>query len=70
MQEKFDDRPIGVFDSGQGGLTVLSRLVDLMPNEDYVFYGDSAHAPYGVKTPEEVYQLTKQVIDELIKKIT
>ncbi|CCK85872.1 Glutamate racemase [Lactobacillus equicursoris DSM 19284 = JCM 14600 = CIP 110162] len=68
MQEKFDDRPIGVFDSGQGGLTVLSRLVDLMPNEDYVFYGDSAHAPYGVKTPEEVYQLTKQVIDELIKK--
>ena len=38
--EKYKDRPIGVFDSGQGGLTVLSRLVDLLPHENFVFYGD------------------------------
>lgn len=64
--EKYDDRPIGVFDSGQGGLTVLSRIVDLMPNENYVFYGDSGHAPYGTKTIDEVYQLSKNVVDHLI----
>lgn len=68
MPKEYADRPIGVFDSGQGGLTVLSRLVDLMPNEDYVFYGDSANAPYGVKSKEEVYQLAKRVVDELIDK--
>ena len=66
MSKEYADRPIGVFDSGQGGLTVLSRLVDLMPNEDYVFYGDSANAPYGVKSKEEVYQLAKRVVVELI----
>lgn len=68
MSKEYADRPIGVFDSGQGGLTVLSRLVDLMPDEDYVFYGDSANAPYGVKSKEEVYQLAKRVVDELIDK--
>lgn len=68
MSKEYADRPIGVFDSGQGGLTVLSRLVDLMPNEDYVFYGDSANAPYGVKSKKEVYQLAKRVVDELIDK--
>ncbi|WP_300616204.1 glutamate racemase [uncultured Lactobacillus sp.] len=68
MSKEYADRPIGVFDSGQGGLTVLSRLVDLMPNEDYVFYGDSANAPYGIKSKEEVYQLAKRVVDELIDK--
>ena len=68
MSKEYADRPIGVFDSGQGGLTVLSRLVDLIPNEDYVFYGDSANAPYGVKSKEEVYQLAKRVVDELIDK--
>ncbi|WP_201330836.1 glutamate racemase, partial [Lactobacillus nasalidis] len=66
MSKEYADRPIGVFDSGQGGLTVLSRLVDLMPNEDYVFYGDSAHAPYGVKSKEEVYELARKVVEEMI----
>lgn len=50
--------PIGVFDSGVGGISVLRELVALMPNEDYVYYGDSAHAPYGTKTLEEVQRLT------------
>lgn len=51
-------RPIGVFDSGVGGISVLRELVALMPNENYIFYGDSKNAPYGTKTLEEVQQLT------------
>ena len=40
-------RPIGVFDSGVGGISVLRELVALMPNENFIFYGDSKNAPYG-----------------------
>ncbi len=50
--------PIGVFDSGVGGISVLRELAALMPNENYIYYGDSAHAPYGTKTLEEVQRLT------------
>lgn len=50
--------PIGVFDSGLGGISVLRELVALMPHEHYIFYGDSKHAPYGTKTLEEVQELT------------
>lgn len=50
--------PIGVFDSGVGGISVLRELVALMPNENYIFYGDSKNAPYGTKTLEEVQALT------------
>lgn len=50
--------PIGVFDSGVGGISVLRELVELMPNENYIFYGDSKNAPYGTKTLEEVQALT------------
>ena len=42
--------PIGVFDSGVGGISVLRELVKLMPEENYIYYGDSKHAPYGSKT--------------------
>ena len=51
-------RPIGVFDSGVGGISVLRELVALMPNENFIFYGDSKNAPYGTKTLEEVRKLT------------
>lgn len=61
-------RPIGVFDSGQGGLSVLRALYQIIPNENYVFYGDSKNAPYGIKSPEEVYQLSKNIVDLLIDK--
>lgn len=57
MKDNFS-RPIGVFDSGVGGISVLRELVALMPNENYIFYGDSKHAPYGTKTREEVERLT------------
>ncbi len=50
---------IGVFDSGLGGLTVLDSLTDAMPNESFIFFGDTAHMPYGTKTKEEI---TKFVI--------
>lgn len=51
-------RPIGVFDSGVGGISVLRELVARMPNENYIFFGDSKNAPYGTKTLKEVQQLT------------
>lgn len=50
--------PIAVFDSGVGGISVLKNLVDIMPHEDFIYYGDSANAPYGTKTLEAVRKLT------------
>ena len=47
-------RPIGVFDSGIGGLTVVSELMRLMPGEDIVYLGDTARVPYGVRSPGTV----------------
>lgn len=58
--------PIGVFDSGVGGISVLRELVRLMPNEDYVYLGDSLHAPYGTKTLEEVRKLTIHNVESLL----
>ena len=63
MNTKTEKQPIGVMDSGLGGLSVLKEIIKLMPNEDYVYFGDSANAPYGTRTPEEVYQLTKNIIE-------
>ena len=50
--------PIGVFDSGVGGISVLRELVRIMPGEDYFFFGDSANAPYGTKSAEQIKALT------------
>lgn len=61
-------RPIGVFDSGVGGISVLRELVALMPNENFIFYGDSQNAPYGTKTLEEVRALTLADAQFLIEK--
>lgn len=49
-----DNRPIGVFDSGVGGLTVAKEIIAEMPNESIIYIGDSKRAPYGVKTKEEI----------------
>lgn len=57
--------PIGVFDSGIGGLTVLYRLVEMMPNEDYVFVGDTLNLPYGTKTKEQLKTLVSDVSNYL-----
>lgn len=57
--------PIGVFDSGLGGLTVLRALVDAAPSQPFVYFGDSANAPYGAKSPDEVRRLTIAGVDRL-----
>lgn len=51
-------KPIAVFDSGVGGISVLRELRKILPNEDYIYYGDSQNAPYGMKSKEEVKELT------------
>lgn len=63
-----EDRPIGFFDSGVGGLSVLREAVKLLPGEDFIYFGDSKNAPYGVKDVDEVKALTFRAVDFLIKK--
>ena len=55
--------PIGVLDSGVGGLTVLNKLKELLPNENYIYFGDTKNLPYGDKTPEELFRLVGNIID-------
>ncbi len=59
--------PVAVFDSGMGGISVLREMAALMPNEDFIYYGDSANAPYGTKTLEEVRRLTIEHISRLLE---
>ena len=60
-------RPIGVFDSGIGGITVLDSLIDLLPNEDFIYVGDTLNVPYGVKTPAQIEELVTNVTKYLLK---
>ena len=60
--------PIAVVDSGVGGISVLRELVRLMPGENYLYYGDSANAPYGTKTTDQVRELTLAVADMLMER--
>ncbi|MDR0288421.1 MAG: glutamate racemase [Clostridiales bacterium] len=62
-----DNRPIGVFDSGLGGMTVLSELKRIMPSEDIIYFGDSGRAPYGTKSRETVIKYTFQDINFLLE---
>jgi glutamate racemase len=57
--------PIGVFDSGYGGLTVLKEIVKTLPEYDYVYLGDNARAPYGTRSFESIYEYTLQCVKEL-----
>lgn len=59
-------QPIGVMDSGVGGISVLKELVKIMPQEDFIYFGDSKNAPYGTKTLEEVRGLVFDVTDDLL----
>ena len=54
---------IGVFDSGVGGLTVLKKLAEAMPNENYLYFGDTARIPYGEKSKEELLQYVREILD-------
>lgn len=60
--------PIGFLDSGVGGLSVLREAIKLMPNEHYIYFGDSKNAPYGVKKVEEIKDLTYKAVEFLIEK--
>lgn len=55
--------PIGVFDSGVGGISVLRELCKELPNEQFLYYGDTKNAPYGTKTPEEVLGYCRDILD-------
>ena len=57
--------PIGIFDSGYGGLTILEGIRRLMPEPDYLYLGDNARAPYGTRSFEVVYQFTLQAVKRL-----
>ena len=59
---------IGVFDSGIGGLTVLKKLIEEYPNNEYIYYGDTKNNPYGSKTKEELLNLSCNIIDFLLQK--
>ncbi len=61
-----DNRPIGVFDSGIGGITVLRELVKAFPKENYIYLGDTARLPYGSKSPETVRQYSLQNLKYLV----
>ena len=65
--ENKKNAPIGVFDSGVGGISVLRELVKILPNEDYIYFGDSKNAPYGLKTLEQVRELTFLHVEELLE---
>ena len=59
--------PIGVFDSGYGGLTILSKIREVLPEYDYIYLGDNARAPYGTRSFEVVYEFTLQAVTKLFE---
>src|ERR1700759_2580746 len=61
-----DDRPIAIFDSGFGGLTVARAVMDLLPHERLVYLGDTGRYPYGPRPLDEVRAFAHQIADELI----
>ena len=61
-------RPIGIFDSGFGGLSLMKRLTKILPNENIIYFGDSANAPYGDKTKKEIIEKTVSACQFLEKK--
>lgn len=58
--------PIGVFDSGVGGLTVLRELQQTLPNESILYFGDTANLPYGTKTPSEILTFVRAILDWMV----
>ena len=59
--------PIGVFDSGYGGLTILSKIREALPQYDYIYLGDNARTPYGTRSFEIVYEFTLQAVTKLFE---
>lgn len=59
--------PIGIFDSGVGGLTVVRSLINRLPGESFIYFGDTAHVPYGNKTKEQLFSYARSIISFLVK---
>ena len=66
--QKNNNRPIGIFDSGFGGLTVMSAISKCLANEDLIYFGDTAHVPYGSKSKDAVIGFSKGIAAFLVKK--
>ncbi len=58
--------PIGIFDSGIGGLTVVAEIIKTLPNEEIIYFGDTARVPYGSKSKETVTKFSKQIVNFLV----
>ncbi len=69
MEQKLSQTPgpIGIFDSGYGGLTILRKIRGLLPEYDYIYIGDNARAPYGTRSFEVVYEFTLQAVNKLFE---
>lgn len=66
--KKLENNKIGIFDSGIGGVTVLKEIIKILPNENYIYYSDSANNPYGDKTKEEVIEICDKIVQFLLSK--
>jgi glutamate racemase len=62
-----NNNPIGIFDSGFGGLTVMSAINKVLPYENFIYFGDTAHVPYGTKSPNAIIKFSKDITSFLIK---
>ena len=60
--------PIGIFDSGIGGLTIANAIKEVLPNENIIYFGDTEHLPYGEKSKESIQNYSRKIIQFLIKK--
>lgn len=61
-----NNSPIGMFDSGVGGFTLVKEAFNILPNEEIIYFGDTARSPYGVKTDEEILNCSRDIVDFLI----
>ena len=61
------NQPIGIFDSGIGGVTVLKEIIKVLPKEEYIFFSDSANNPYGDKDKEKIIKICDNIVEELLK---
>ncbi|MBF0614844.1 MAG: glutamate racemase [Magnetococcales bacterium] len=68
MNKNFDSRPIGVFDSGVGGLTVLRAMLHAFPSEHFIYLGDTARVPYGTKSASTIERYSLQVTQHLLNR--
>lgn len=61
-----DDRPIGMFDSGVGGLTVARAVIDMLPDEDLLYLGDTARGPFGPRDLAQVREFALEIVEWLV----